>query len=151
MNRPGYFGGFILILIVSVSSWGLVWDREWSGDPPGVWRPEPDPPGDQTAAPAARHDLGWATAICLCHHRRGRQEGSGRCARTGTFWVHRRIKQVLQTSKPFSSQAVFLVCLSGGLCQSAAAGFCSGHPAGGPQEPQWVEVSGGSRGCWCLN
>lgn len=41
----------------------------------------------------------------------------------------------------------FGVCLSDGLCQSAAVGFCSGHPAGGPQEPQWIAVSGGSRGC----
>ena len=85
MNRPVYFVGFIFILIVSVSSWGLVWDGEWSGDPPGVWRPEPDPPGDQTAAPAACNDLGWTTAICFSHHWRGHQEGSRRCFRTGTF------------------------------------------------------------------
>lgn len=112
MNRPGYSGGSILILIVSVSSGGLVWDHQWPGDPSGVWRPEPDPPGDQTAAPAARHDLGWATAIRFCHHRRGGEEGSRLHARTGTFAARRPRKQLFQPSKPFRSRAALWFLIS---------------------------------------
>lgn len=93
LNRPGYFVSFILVIIVSVSSWGLVRECEWSGDPPGVWRPEPDPPGDQTAAPAARHDLGWATAIRFRCHRRGCEEGSGHHPGTGKRHLYRPIKR----------------------------------------------------------
>lgn len=68
---------------MSIISWGFVRERERPGDPPGVWRPEPDPPGDQTAAPAARYDPGRATALRLCHHRWGRQEGDERRVGTG--------------------------------------------------------------------
>lgn len=76
---------FILFVIffVSISSRGLVRERERPGDPPGVRGPEPDPPGDQAAAPAARHDPGRAAPVRLCHHRWGCQEGDERCVGTG--------------------------------------------------------------------
>lgn len=68
---------------MSIVSWRFVRERERPGDPAGVRRPEPDPPGDQTAAPAARYDPGRAAAIRLCHHRWGRQEGDERRVGTG--------------------------------------------------------------------
>lgn len=105
------FRALISIIIATVSSWGLVWEREWSGDPPGVRRPESDPPGDQAAAPAARHDLGRATAIRFCCHRGSRQEGGRRHARAGIHHLHRWIKHVFQTSVLLSSQAL-CGCLS---------------------------------------
>lgn len=48
-----------------------------------------------------------------------------------------------QPFQPSVAEAVELSgsCPSDGLCQSAAARLSSGHPAGAPQEPQWVEVS----------
>lgn len=57
-----------LDVFVSVSSRGLVRDCERPGDPSGVRGSEPDPPGDQTAAPAACHDPGRAASIRFCHH-----------------------------------------------------------------------------------
>lgn len=75
-------------IFISLFSWGFVRERERPGDPSGVWRPEPDPPRDQTAAPAARHDPGRAAAIRLRRHRPDRQEGHA--GRVGTGEVATR-------------------------------------------------------------
>lgn len=64
-------------------SWGPVWKREWPGDPSGVWRSEPNPPGNQAVEPAAGHDPGWTAAIRVGPHRGDPQTRVTTTVRTG--------------------------------------------------------------------
>lgn len=74
--------GFLLFL-----SGRSVRERERARDPSGVRGSEPNPPGDQTAEPAAGHDPGRAAPLRLRHHRGGLQAlgaGAVGAGRTGS-------------------------------------------------------------------
>lgn len=77
-------------------SWGFVREREWPGDPSSVWRPEPDPSGNQTAQPAARYDPGRTASIRICHHGRGGQKGDDRWVGTGGHVIEKQTQNTLK-------------------------------------------------------
>lgn len=138
---------------MSIFSWGLVREREWPGDPSGVWRPEPDPPGDQTAAPAARYDPGRAAPIRLCRHRRGRQKGDDRWVGAGEH-VCRTCTWILRDHLTTCLNKLSTLCCISLLAwcrQSTTVGLCLSQSAWGSQKPERVEVScQQSPCCWVL-
>lgn len=122
---------------------GPVWERERPGDPSGVWRPDADPPGDQAAAPAARHDPGRAAALRGPHHGGGHQEGHG--GRVGTGEKRRQVVGCRTQDGVFLSltSVSFLPSFlpsPAGRSRSAAVGLSLVVPAGSPQKPERAEV-----------